>query len=174
MKRLASAIICLVCLSANASYAASKYEPASDKTSNVDVSLTYGGEPLFSGMGVTMGGGLGYTYMSTATIGVRADINTLNWSKNSNGTTSYYNRLPLFLGFRFYQSGILPYYFEAGVEASSDYVSGGTGTTTRFGVSPGVGMEAPVGEKYYIGGDLRYHILTDPYYSVTISFGKKF
>jgi opacity protein-like surface antigen len=180
MKKPALVFIAVILFFAGPAFAASKFEPASDKTTNADISLMYGGEPFNTGMGVTMGGGMGITYMSTSSTGLRADLNYLNWSRTTSGVTLNYRRLPIFLGFRFFQSSQIPYFFEAGVESSLDSVDSVAGTitsttsSTRFGLSGGLGVEAPVGEKFYVGGDIRYHVVTDFYYTVAISFGTKF
>lgn len=175
MKKFAGVFIGLFLFSSSPSIAASNFEPATDRTANVDVSLAYGGEPYNTGMGITLGGGVGISYMSTASTALRADVNYFNYSKTSAGVTVNYSRMPIFLGFRFFQSSQLPYYYEMGVEASNDGGSGNTSSgSTRFGLTPGIGAEAPIGDKFYAGGNIRYHFVTDPYYNVSISFGVKF
>ena len=152
---------------------------------SIDVAGIFGSEPS-DGLGSTFGFGIGAGKEMEENVQVRVDINYYNWSENEGGVDSEYRRIPIFFGSRYLQPmERIRLYGEAGLEISFDKAKAGmtigSGSYSvsasaeeseiHFGLTPGFGVEYDISDNLTAGLNLRYHIITDSYFTTGMSIG---
>lgn len=108
----------------------------------------------------------------------RADVSYFSWKKDFSGAKLKYRRLPVFVGGRYFipvDLGGAALFSDGGVEVSFDSadvcVSGiGCGSASasdiNAGVAAGIGVEVPLDESLTLGADLRWHLVSDNYFTL--------
>ena len=119
----------------------------------------------------------------------RADINYYQWRDRIGYLEWSYTRTPVFLGGRFFSPYWPVFYLEGGLEyifvsTKSNYTgplfginSEGFKTSHRdfdVGITPGLGIEIPIGDKLVAGMNARAHFTYDFYATIGISVGYRF
>lgn len=166
---------------------------------SVDGFLGLGTEPI-SGFGTAIGFGAGAS-LDLAALGadvadaenmqLRADISYFKWEEDVFGQEISIRRIPVFAGMRYFftpEAGMRAtepgVYGEGGLELSFDEVesafclpffgcSTASASEVNLGIAVGGGVEMPVAENMYIGANLRYHLVSDSYFTIMASFGVK-
>jgi hypothetical protein len=163
--------------------------------SSVDFFLGLGSEPA-GDVGTTFGFGAGlnipFTNIFNAggasgaadNLMIRADLSYFSWEGDTGPIDVEITRIPLFLGVRYFVSGDkiktegLGIYAEIGIELSFDDVEVKTpflGTSSddeiNFGVPIGAGIQYYISEKWYLGFNARFHIISDSYFTLLGSIG---
>lgn len=152
---------------------------------SVDVSGSYASEPV-TGFGSTIGFGIGGNYGISKELAGRVDLNYYSWKYDYSdfwgSYSSTYTRMPIFAGARYLipMDNTMNAYVEGGVELSFDSFEiawGGfktTGSETKFGITPGAGIEYSINPNIYVGANARYHIVTNPYLTAGVNVGYRF
>jgi len=98
-----------------------------------------------------------------------------------------HRRIPVFFGARYYTP--INVYVEGGFEISYDkaestytgplygiygYGSSASNEKTSFGISPGMGIEIPIGDNFLAGLHARYHLMINPYSTFGATVGYRF
>ncbi len=195
MKRVSVVIIAVLMLALLGGNAFAAKASSGAKT-EVDGMLSIATDPA-GGFGTTIGLGAGVGFdlsdrlhPSSGRIFGRVDINYFSWDQSFWGVDLNYTKIPVFVGGRYYipsQGSNVDVFVEAGLEFSYDTVDvavpnfffGGvmkaSESELHIGVTPGVGIEVPVSKDgLFIGGDARWHMITDDYFTLSFVFGKKF
>ncbi len=181
----------LLCGNAFAAKAGAGYKTA------VDGMLSVASEPE-SGFGDTVGVGVGVSFDLSSTLKPssgkifgRADINYFSWDASEFGIDVTFTRVPIFLGGRYYiptSGSNIDVFVEAGLEFSFDKAEAvvpafppffgavkSSESDFNIGITPGVGIEVPISnDGWYIGGDARWHIIENDYFTLSFVFGKRF
>lgn len=155
----------------------------------IDAAIGIGSEPA-SSLGSTFGLRVGFQdkflkiFSSasnnefTQALQFRADISYFNWKTDIAGASLKYRRVPVFVGGRYFipvDLGGANLFSDGGVEVSFDSaevcVSGlGCGSASaseiNAGLAAGIGVEVPVDEKFTLGADLRWHLISDDYFTL--------
>ena len=174
---------------------------SSGAKTEIDGMLSIATDPSVGGYGgsfgttLGIGAGIGFDLSdslkpNTGKIFGRADINYFNWDETFWGTSLTYRRIPIFVGGRYYlptSGGNVNVFVEAGLEFSFDkqdvavpvFFFGGALKSSRsdlnLGITPGVGIEVPLSnEGLFIGGDARWHIIDNDYFTLSLVLGTKF
>lgn len=196
MKRF-SVIVVAVLFAVLVSGTAFSAKASSGSKTEVDGMLSVATEPA-GGFGETIGLGVGVGFdlsdtlkPSRGKIYGRADINYFNWDESVFGIDVSYTRVPVFVGGRYYvpMSGAkIDVFVEAGLEFSFDKAEvavvapfppfntvKASDSELHIGLTPGAGIEVPISnDGLFIGGDARWHMITDDYFTLSFVFGKKF
>ncbi|MGB9082521.1 MAG: outer membrane beta-barrel protein [Desulfuromonadaceae bacterium] len=145
---------------------------------------------LGTGFGLSVGGGyelLDITAIKGSTLQIRGDIGYNHWSESGFKLT----RVPVSAGARLYVPiqavNKLRVYGEASLELSFDSIDtpsynipffgtfgGDSYSETNIGLVPGVGVEYVVAPNVFVGGGLKYHIISDGYLNALVGVGFKF
>jgi hypothetical protein len=188
------AVVAMVALLYGNAFAA-KASSSSNKT-EVDGMLSLASDPV-SGFGTTLGLGAGIGFdltdrlkPSTGKLFGRADINYFSWDESMWGVTLNYTKIPIFVGGRYYvptSGSNVDIFVEAGLEFSFDKaevavpsfffpgVLKSSESSLHIGITPGAGIEIPISnDGLFIGGDARWHMITDDYFTLSLVLGKKF
>jgi hypothetical protein len=183
------AVVAMVALLYGNAFAA-KASSSSNKT-EVDGMLSLASDPV-SGFGTTLGLGAGIGFdlsdslhPSTGRLFGRADINYYDWSGDFWWTGLSYTRIPIFVGGRYYvpaSGSNVDVFVEAGLELSFDHYDTAwfpgwkySKSELNIGITPGAGIEIPISsDGLFIGGDARWHLITDDYFTLSLVLGKKF
>jgi hypothetical protein len=154
------------------------------------------GSSLGTGFGLSVGGGyelLDITAIKGGTLQIRGDIGYNHWSTGGFTLT----RVPVSAGARLYVPiqavKKLRVYGETSLELSFDsfdYPSfnfggfggfggfgafgGGSSSETNIGLVPGAGAEFVVAPNIFVGGGLKYHIVSGGYLNALVGAGFKF
>ncbi len=138
------------------------------------------------GLGVGMGFDLSDTLKpSSGKIFGRVDINYFNWDQTVFGVDLEFTRIPIFVGGRYYiptHDAKIDIFVEAGLEFSFDdeevFVPGlgkASSSDLNIGLTPGIGIEVPISnDGLFVGGDARWHIVDNDYFTVSFVIGKRF
>ncbi len=199
MKRSLVIIVAMltVALFSGNAFAAKSSKSSSGGSAEVDGMLSLASDPT-GAFGTTLGIGAGVGFdlsdrlkPSSGKIYGRADINWFKWDASEFGIDVSYTKIPIFLGGRYYvpsSSSDVNVFVEAGLEFSFDkaevavpvFFFGGPAlkaseSALHIGITPGAGIEVPISnDGLFIGGDARYHMITDGYFTLSLVLGKKF
>lgn len=158
-------------------------------SSDAGYSAGYGySSSLGTGFGLSVGGGyelLDIKAIKGSTLQIRGDIGYNHWSASSLGADFKFTRVPVSAGARLYipiqAVKDLRVYGETSLELSFDsydYPSnnfgGGSHSETNIGLVPGAGAEFVVAPNIFVGGSLRYHIVSGGYLNALVGVGFKF
>lgn len=154
----------------------------------VDVSGVYGSEPVSGfGFGGTYGLNIGGGYEVVDNFQARVDMAFLSWS----ATYDYgwgikldlaYKRTPITFSGRYYypvQNNLL-LYGQAGLEISLDTAEAAVAgikvseSATNLGITPGAGIIYKVTPQVGIFGDVKWHIITDSYFTLQAGLSYSF
>lgn len=169
---------------------------------SVDGFLGLGSEPA-DDLGNTIGLGAGASldlaafgadFADAERMQLRADISYFKWKEDVFGVDVSLRRIPVFGGVRYFfapgasrRGTDVGVYGEGGLELSFDKAeaavcvptffgpicSSGSSSEVNLGLVVGGGVEMPVAENMYIGANLRYHLISDSYFTIMASFGVK-
>ncbi len=163
----------------------------------IDGMLSIATEPA-GGFGETIGLGVGMGFdlsdtlkPSSGKIFGRVDINYFNWDESVFGVDVEYTRIPIFVGGRYYiptHDAKIDIFVEAGLEFSFDKAEAAvvepfppfntvraSESDLNIGITPGIGIEVPISnDGLFVGGDARWHMITDDYFTLSFVIGKKF
>ncbi|MFZ2951229.1 MAG: outer membrane beta-barrel protein [Desulfuromonadaceae bacterium] len=143
------------------------------------------GSSYGTGLGLSVGGGyelLDITAIKGGTLQIRGDIGYNHWSEGGFTLT----RVPVSAGARLYVPiqavNKLRVYGEASLELSFDsfdtpsywFYDGRKSSDTKIGLVPGAGAEFIVAPNVFVGGGLKYHIVSDGYLNALVGVGFKF
>jgi opacity protein-like surface antigen len=143
------------------------------------------GSSLGTGFAMSAGGGyelLDITAIKGSTLQIRGDIGYNHWSTGGYSLT----RVPVSAGARLYVPiqavNKLRVYGEASLELSFDsfdspsywFYDGRTSSDTNIGLVPGAGAEFIVAPNVFVGGGLKYHIVSGGYLNALVGVGFKF
>jgi hypothetical protein len=190
------AMLMVALLGANA-FAAKAASSGGGAKTEVDGMLSIATDPgaaSYGSFGTTLGLGVGVGFdlsdslkPSSGKIFGRADINYFSWDESVWGISASYTRVPIFVGGRYYipaSGSNVAVFVEAGLEFSFDkqeiplpFFFGITSSTSdlNIGITPGAGIEVPISKDgLFIGGDARWHIITNDYFTLSLVLGKKF
>lgn len=168
----------------------------SSDTGNAGYGVGYGygyGSSYGTGFGLSVGGGyelLDITAIKGGTLQVRGDIGYNSWEANEFGVDAELTRVPVSAGARLYVPiqavKKLRVYGEASLELSFDNfdtsfnfpgfgtLGGGSHSETNIGLVPGAGAEFVVAPNIFVGGGLKYHIISGGYLNALVGVGYKF
>lgn len=143
----------------------------------VDASLVWASAPASgfdSTIGLTIGGGA----MVDKDIQARVDISFLTWSESFFGVDLDYSRTPITVSARYYvpmQQQELKVFVQGGLEMSFDKVETAnpvfpglkaSESDVRLGITPSAGIDYAITPELSIVADLRYHLITDSYFTL--------
>ena len=151
---------------------------ASSQQVEIDASLVLATAPASgfdTGVGVTFGAGVMLPQIDK-NLQARAEFSYFSWSATEFGFSVDYTRVPIFGGARYFlptQDDKLKFYVEGGLEISFDTVEAavpfsGTSSETdvHLGIVPGAGLEVKVSPNLGIVAGLRWHLITDDYWTL--------
>ena len=157
-----------------------------------DGALIFATEPA-SAFDPTIGVGFGLSVDMTdrmdlgdknAKFHLRGDISYFKWKESGPGFKAEYTRIPIFGGVRYFlpvQHDSIDVFVEGGLELSLDEAEVTLSPLPKvseselhLGITPGVGIEFPAGDTLVVGGNLRWHIITDDYFTLGAYLGVKF
>ena len=130
------------------------------------VSSTLSGEGSNAGWGYGYGGGIGLSVDRTGH--ARLDIRQYIWTVGNRDLW----RIPLFMGYRVFPSRLYEFlqpFVELGLELSQDNNLRGD-TNIHVGLSSGAGIEFRL-NRFALGINVRYHLISDSYFSVNPYLG---
>jgi opacity protein-like surface antigen len=143
----------------------------------VDASLVWASAPA-SGFDSTIGLCIGGGTMVDKDIQARVDITFLTWSESFYGVDLDYSRTPVTVSGRYYipmDQNDLKVFVQGGLELSFDKVEVGnfffpgektSESDVRLGITPGAGIDLAIAPQLSIVADLRWHIITDSYFTL--------
>lgn len=152
----------------------------------------YGDSSFGTGFGMSVGGGyelLDIKAIKGSTLQIRGDIGYNRWSDSVYGEDLKFTRVPVSAGARLYVPiqtvKKLRVYGETSLELSFDsfdtpsinlggLVVGGSHSETNIGLVPGAGVEYGITPNIFLGGNLKYHIVSGGYLNALFGIGYKF
>ena len=110
----------------------------------------------------------------------RADVSYFSWKKDFSGAKLTFRRLPVFVGGRYFipvDLGGAVLFSDGGIEVSFDKADAGacgpgfgcgsvSASDINAGVAAGIGVEVPLDESLTLGADLRWHLVSDNYFTL--------
>jgi len=144
-----------------------------------------------NGLGLGVGFGMDMTNKTSIRSGrlmARGDIYYYKWDASVFGVDVTLTRAPVFLGARYYvpvkAGSSMAVYAEGGLELSFDKSEAAAcvgalcvkegASETNIGISPGAGVEFPLGHNLSLGANIRLHMISDSYLSIGASIGHRF
>ena len=145
----------------------------------VDASLVWASAPA-SGFDSTIGLCIGGGTMVDKDIQARVDLTFLTWSESFFGADLDYSRTPITVSGRYYvpmEQNDLKVFVQGGLELSFDKVEvampdffGGyvkaSESDVHLGITPGAGLDFAIAPQLSIVADVRWHIITDSYFTL--------
>jgi hypothetical protein len=169
-----------------------------DHNTSVDFFLGLGSEPAGDlGTGYGFGVGLSIPFNDIFDVSnpsgaakdlmIRADLSYFSWEADTDipffSVDEEFTRIPIFIGLRYFAPADtfkikgLGIYGEVGIELSFDDAEvkinniKESDDEINFGVPIGVGLQYYISEKWYLGFNARYHIISDSYFTLAASVG---
>lgn len=201
VKKVAVVILLFSVVFAGTAFAQQKKSATMKRSTGVSVDgfIGLGTEPaddLGSTIGLGVGASLdleafGADFADAENMQVRADISYFKWEEDMFGVDVSLRRIPVFGGVRYFftpeagrRASDVGLYGEGGLELSFDEAEAavcvpflgcvsGSSSEINLGITVGGGVEMPVAENMYIGANLRYHLISDSYFTIMASFGVK-
>ena len=165
-------------------------------TPSIEVGASYLSEPDSSGMGsgtgykIALGSDLeSLNAIPGSMFQSRFEFGYNKWSATQSGQDIKYERIPFEFGLRLnvpVGATGLRAFGGLGVEVSRDSVTtpitlyGSSATTTitstntHYGFTPSVGLEYSITPSIFVGADVKYHTVVDPYMTSSAVIGYKF